>query len=112
MDPGDKRVDIMASPASVRLVIASRWQRFMAPQPRSPLRQRGGQSLGPFLTSAQVCTRPSIGGYGIDMSTPQTPLKNKAITPIVGITVVIEQVRTADRVRRSIFSGSSYLWWV
>jgi hypothetical protein len=54
----------------------------MAPQPEISLRQRGGQSLGPSRTTAQVCIGPNIGGYGVNMSTPQKSLKYKAITPI------------------------------
>jgi hypothetical protein len=33
-------------------------------------------------TTAQACTGHIIGGYGVDMSTPQKSLKYKAITPI------------------------------
>jgi len=77
----------MASPARVRLVIAGRRQRFMAPQPRSPMRQRGGQSLGLPNNRANM-HRPSIGGCGVDMFTPQKSLKTRRTHRSLEISVV------------------------
>jgi hypothetical protein len=54
----------------------------MAPQPEISLAPERRPVPKPVPNNRASSTGHIIGGYGVDMSTPQKSLKYKAITPI------------------------------